>query len=253
MTTYWIHPIVLGTKVFDKSMMTYQFNNGQTFTIPIYAWYLEPAGGASTAGPILIDTGEMHPIQSADREQAIGGRIHTFTEGLARFGLAPSDIDRVIHTHLHNDHCENDAACTHARILVHEAEIRRIHDPHPLDYRYVEDYILDVEENGQVETISEDCDVAPGIRVVHTPAHTEGGLTVLVDTPGGRAAITGFCVIQENFDPPKQIRAMEMEVIPPGTHVNVYEAYDWMLRVREMADILIPLHEPRFASMETVC
>jgi N-acyl homoserine lactone hydrolase len=43
-----------------------------------------------------------------------------------------------------------------------------------------------------------------------------------------------------------------MEVIPPGTHVNVYEAYDIVLSVRDMADILIPLHEPKFASVETI-
>jgi len=30
----------------------------------------------------------------------------------------------------------------------------------------------------------------------------------------------------ENFYPPKEITAMEMDVIPPGTHVNAYEAYD---------------------------
>lgn len=251
MTTYWIHPIVLGTKVFDKSMMTYQFNAGQPYTIPIYAWYLEAAEGGS-AKPILIDTGEMSPIQSEDREKSIGGKIRTFSEGLSRYGLAAADIDLVIHTHLHNDHCENDGFCTNARFIVHEAEIRRIHDPHPLDYRYMEDFILDVEENGQIESLNEDREILPGIRVVHTPAHTEGGLTVLVDTPKGRAAITGFCVIQENFDPPKQVKAMEMEVIPPGTHVNVYDAYDQMIRVRKMADILIALHEPRFAAMETV-
>ena len=41
MTTYRIHPIVLGTKVFDKGMMTYQHHYGQQYVIPIYAWYLE--------------------------------------------------------------------------------------------------------------------------------------------------------------------------------------------------------------------
>ena len=45
---------------------------------------------------------------------------------------------------------------------------------------------------------------------------------------------------------------MEMEVIPPGTSVNTYEAYDIMLRIREMADILLPLHEPEFAGLETI-
>jgi hypothetical protein len=45
---------------------------------------------------------------------------------------------------------------------------------------------------------------------------------------------------------------MEMDVIPPGTHVNVYEAYDIVLKVRDMADILLPLHEPKFASVDTI-
>jgi glyoxylase-like metal-dependent hydrolase (beta-lactamase superfamily II) len=83
---------------------------------------------------------------------------------------------------------------------------------------------------------------------MHTPAHTEGGLTVLVETESGTAAITGFCVINDNFFPPKQVRAMEMDVIPPGTHVNAYDAYDIMLKVKDAADLLLPLHEPAFAS-----
>ena len=45
---------------------------------------------------------------------------------------------------------------------------------------------------------------------------------------------------------------MEMNVIPPGTHVNVYEAYDIMLRIKDMADILLPLHEPEFASIDFI-
>jgi glyoxylase-like metal-dependent hydrolase (beta-lactamase superfamily II) len=93
-------------------------------------------------------------------------------------------------------------------------------------------------------------EIVPGLRVIHTPAHTEGGLTVLVDTQAGLAAITGFCVIMENLIPPREVRAMEMEVIPPGTHVNVYEAYDQLIRVRDLADILLPLHEPSFAATD---
>jgi hypothetical protein len=45
---------------------------------------------------------------------------------------------------------------------------------------------------------------------------------------------------------------MEMEVIPPGTHVNVYQAYDIVEKVKSMGDILLPLHEPAFASMESI-
>jgi N-acyl homoserine lactone hydrolase len=247
MQTYKIHPIVMGTKVFDKGMMTYQHDYGKPYTIPIYSWYLE--GGDAR---ILVDTGEMNPIVSDDREKAIGGKIYTFEEGLALYGLTPADIDIVIHTHLHNDHCENDYKCENARFFIHEKELARIHDPHPLDYRYLEDYIEEIEENGQIEMVAGDREIVDGVSVMHTPVHTDGGLSVLIETSLGTAVITGFCVIMENFYPPKEICAMEMDVIPPGTHVNVYEAYDIMRRVKETADILIPLHDPGFASVREI-
>ena len=247
MTHYKIHPIVVGTKAFDKSMMTYQFGYGEPYTIPIYCWYLQ--GGDKK---ILVDTGEYSPLQSKERENAIGGKIYKFEEGLDRWGLKPEDIDIVIHTHLHNDHCENDDKCVNAIFYVHEKELERAHNPHPLDIRYMEDYILDVEKRGQIKKLTGDSEIVPGIRVIHTPAHTEGGLSVIIDTDQGKAVITGFCLIMENFNPPPRIRAMEMEVIPPGTHVNVYEAYDIVLKVRDMAVILLPLHEPKFASVDTI-
>jgi glyoxylase-like metal-dependent hydrolase (beta-lactamase superfamily II) len=247
MPAYKIHPIVMGTKQFDKTMMTYQHGAGTPYTIPIYCWYIE--GGDRT---ILVDTGEMSPIQSEDREKAINGKIYTFEEGLAKWGLKPEEVDIVIHTHLHNDHCENDYKCTRARFYIHRMELEQIHDPHPLDFRYLEDYILEIEEGDQIETITGDTTILPGIEVRHTPAHTPGGLSVIVDTSQGKAVITGFCTIDENFDPPKEIRAMEMAVIPPGTHVNSYQAYDILVETKAMADILIPLHEPKFAAIDTI-
>ncbi|RJP39104.1 MAG: N-acyl homoserine lactonase family protein [Desulfobacteraceae bacterium] len=247
MQTYNIHPIVMGTKIFDKGMMTYQHDYGKPYTIPIYTWYIE--GGDKK---ILVDTGEMNPIVSHDREKAIGGKIYTFEEGLALWGLTPSDIDMVIHTHLHNDHCENDYKCENAKFFIHEKELARIHNPHPLDYRYLEDYIEEIEENQQIETVNDDREIVDGISVMHTPVHTDGGLSVLIETSRGTAVITGFCVIMENFYPPKEILAMEMDVIPPGTHVNVYEAYDIMQKIKETADIIIPLHDPGLSAVREI-
>ena len=118
---YKIHPIVVGTKAFDKGMMTYQHEYGKPYTIPIYCWYLE-----GSDKKILVDTGEYAPLQSKERETAIGGKIYTFEEGLNRWGLKPEDIDIVIHTHLHNDHCENDDKCKNAVFYVHEKELEQI-------------------------------------------------------------------------------------------------------------------------------
>ncbi len=247
MNKYRIHPMVVGSKVFDQGMMTYQHAYGQPYTIPIYSWFIE--GGDKK---ILVDTGEMFPIQSKERQKAIGGKIYKFTDALALWGLTPADIDIIIHTHLHNDHCENDYLCENAVIYVHEKELQHIHDPHPLDFRYLEDYIEDVEEKGQIRKVTDDQEIVPGIEVIHTPVHTEGGLSVAVNTSAGKAVITGFCVIMENFEPPKEIKAMEMTVIPPGTSVNTYEAYDMMIKIKEMADILLPLHEPAFAAVKEI-
>ncbi len=72
MAHYRIHPIVVGTKVFDKGMMTYQHHYGTPYTIPIYSWYLE-----GRENRVLVDTGEMNPIRSEDRKNQIGGKIHT--------------------------------------------------------------------------------------------------------------------------------------------------------------------------------
>ncbi len=247
MALYKIHPIVVGTKIFDKGMMTYQHDYGMQYTIPIYSWLIE--GSDKT---ILIDTGLMGVIQSEDRQKAIGGKIYTFEQGLSLWGLKPSDIDIVIHTHLHNDHCENDFKCENARFFAHELEFETCYQPHPLDFRYMADFVEELDQQGLMTHLTEDMEILPGLRMIHTPAHTRGGMSVLIDTERGLAAISGFCTILENFYPPRQITAMEMEVIPPGTHVDVYEAYDQVKRLKEMADVVLPLHEPLFASLKTI-
>ena len=237
----------MGSKLFDKGMMTYQHGYGEPYGIPIYAWYLEGKGRK-----ILVDTGEMNPIRSADREEKSVEKFiplkKAWTGGGWRRRISMWSFTRICTMTT----AKNDYKCTNAAFYVHEKELESIHNPHPLDFRYLEDYIEDVEENGQIVPIRSDGEILPGIEVMHTPAHTPGGMTVFVNTPKGRAAITGFCVIMENFEPPIEITAMEMEVIPPGTHVNAYEAYDIMCRVKKAADILIPLHEPKFAAMETI-
>ncbi|WP_353684098.1 N-acyl homoserine lactonase family protein [Thermodesulfovibrio sp. 3907-1M] len=243
---YRIHPILVGAKIFDKGMMTYQHDYGKPFVIPIFSWLIE-----GSDKNILIDTGELSPRTSVEIEQTIG-KVYKFEEGLAKYGLQPEDIDIVLHTHLHNDHCENDSKCVNATFYVHEKELKQIHNPHPLDFRYNEDFITEIESNGQIIKLKEDTEVLPGIKMIHTPAHTPGGMSVLINTEKGDVLITGFCIIEENLNPPPKILGMGMEVIPPGTLINSYEAYDIVLKVKEMAQMVIPLHEPKYAFIETI-
>lgn len=50
MSRFKIHPIVMGTKNFDKGMMTYQHEYGKKYTIPIYCWYIE---GRNKRDPVV--------------------------------------------------------------------------------------------------------------------------------------------------------------------------------------------------------
>ena len=233
---YKIHPIVVGTKVFDKSMMTYQYGAGQEYTIPIYCWYLE--GGDRK---ILVDTGEMNPIRSETREKSIGGKIYTFEEGLARWDLSPTDIDMIIHTHLHNDHCENDYKCTNAAVYVQKAEHEFLQNPHPVDHRYYPDILDDV----QVVEVDGDANITGGIDVILSPGHTVGGQSVAVNTSGGRTVITGFCCNDKNFP-------STGPAIAPDVHIDLTEAYDSIQKIKEMADIILPLHDLSIGTRTTI-
>ena len=247
MQQYTIHPLVVGINETDQGVMTYLRDYGKRIYLPIYVFYLK--GGDKH---ILVDTGLEQFMVPEGAEKECGFKILEFEAALDTLDLKPEDIDIIIHTHLHNDHCENDYKCTNAGFYIHEQELRTISNPHPLDYRYVEDFIFEIREAGRIKVVKEDQELFPGISVMHTPAHTPGGMTVFIDTAKGKTAITGFCVIRENFEPPIRITAMEMEVIPPGTNINSYDAYNIMLKVRNMADFIIPLHEPEFAAVESI-
>ena len=134
MEPYKIHPIVMGTKIFDKSMMTYQYGNGETYTIPIYSWYIE--GGDKK---ILVDTGEMSPIQSKDRETAIGGKIYTFEEGLNLWNLKPEDIDETCF----NDNLY-DSSVPDPDLLIRTAGEMRVSNFLLWQISYAEFYVTDI-------------------------------------------------------------------------------------------------------------
>jgi N-acyl homoserine lactone hydrolase len=43
-----------------------------------------------------------------------------------------------------------------------------------------------------------------------------------------------------------------MPVITPGMHTNAIEAYDSAVRIKEMADMIIPVHEPEFQQRDSI-
>ncbi|MFH1090616.1 MAG: N-acyl homoserine lactonase family protein [Pseudomonadota bacterium] len=227
MTEYVIQPLVVGINETDQGIMTYQRYYGTRIHLPIYVFYI--SGGGKH---ILVDTGLEEFMVPPDISQKYGFEVLEFEPALARVGISPQDVDLVIQTHLHNDHCENTYKCRKAKVVVQKAEYEFYLDPHPLDHRYFPDIL----EGADLEIIEGDVQIEPGLEVILTPGHTPGGQSVVINTKAGRAVITGFCCNDKNFP-------ANGPVVAPGVHLNAIEALESAQRVKDLADILIPVHD----------
>ncbi|ADK85563.1 beta-lactamase domain protein [Desulfarculus baarsii DSM 2075] len=232
MSSYVIHPIVCGLNATDQGVMTYLRHYGKAIHIPIYVFYLE--GGDKK---ILIDSGLEDFLIPEGLEDELGLRVEYLEDGLARLGVTPEEIDIIIHTHLHNDHCENDGMFPNAKIYVQRAELEFCRHPHPLDHRYDADYL----EGCAIVELDGPAEVAPGVSVLPTPGHSPGGQSVVVQTAqSGKALITGFCCNDKNFPP-------SGPAVAPGVHTDAIQAWESANLVKSMLesgqiDLLIPCH-----------
>ena len=73
-----------------------------------------------------------------------------------------------------------------------------------------------------------------------------------VRTPKGLAAITGFCCVMANFDPPPAAKARGWVVVAPGLHTDALQAYDSALRIKQTAEIILALHDVSFVSKDII-
>ncbi len=236
MQEYRIYPLAVGINETDQGVMTYLRDYGKRILLPIYVFYIK--GGSKN---ILIDTGLEQFIVPDGAGKKCGFEIFEFEEALATVNLKPEEIDVIIHTHLHNDHCENDYKCTRADVYVQKAEFEFFKNPHPIDHRYYSDVLDDV----NVIEVDGDANIFDGIDVIFTPGHTVGGQSVSINTSKGKAIITGFCCNDKNFP-------ASGPAIASGVHINVMEAYDSAQKVKEMADILIPLHDLSIGRVKSI-
>lgn len=236
MQEYTIHPLVVGANETDQGVMTYLRDYGKRIWIPIYVFVVK--GGDRN---ILVDTGLEQFVVPAEVGRTYGFEVLEFEDALDASGLKPEDVDVIIHTHLHNDHCENDYKCPNAKVYVQKAEMAFFRNPHPIDHRYYPDVLDGVD----VVEVEGDANILDGIDVIFSPGHTVGGQSVAVNTSKGKAIITGFCCNDKNFPDTGP-------AIAPGVHIDAREAYDSIQKIRDMADILIPLHDLSIGSRKSI-
>ena len=146
---------------------------------------------------ILIETGVGG--KPGDRDTSTPAEDGTLMDGLAALGVTPEDVDVVVNTHLHSDHCGWNTVVEHptrgdepevlrptfpnARYVM---SAREWHDgTHPNERTratYLERNIRPIE--GQLELAEDEHAITDEVRLVPAPGHTDGHSTVVVRSGG---------------------------------------------------------------------
>ena len=234
---FTIAPMLVGVRNVDQGIMTYQRGYGTRIWLPMWSFVLREQAAPNRI--LLVDTGLEDFVAPEEFAAETGLTALLMEDALKQQGLSPDDVWGVINTHLHDDHCGNNPMFPKARFFVQKAEIEACRHPHPLDYRYDAAYVEDLD----LVPLDGDATIVPGLSVALTPGHTPGSQTVLVETPDGKAVITGMWSNGENYP-------ATGPAVCPGVHCDAFAAYDTAQRLKDMREhgaVLYALHDLHLA------
>jgi glyoxylase-like metal-dependent hydrolase (beta-lactamase superfamily II) len=151
----------------------------------------------STSGKrILVETGAGDKLNAKLRD-IYGLDGPRLTDRLRDYGLKPEDIDIVIDTHLHFDHCggntrvENGKAIPafpNAQCFVQKGEYDHALEPTERDRAsYFPENYEPIAEAGRLTLLETDKVIVPGVEVIRVPGHTANMQCVKL-TGGGKTA-----------------------------------------------------------------
>jgi N-acyl homoserine lactone hydrolase len=165
---------------------------------------------AHSTSTLVVTTGHNILVDTSTKQQRT-----LLLQGLRSAGLRPGDIDMLVNTHLHLDHIGNNDLFPTASKMARAEE-----GPDPSFLR-----------------ITEDAEIAPGIGLMHTPGHSPGSMSVVVETDDRRYVIAGDAIpTRDNYE----------KWLPPMIHYDREVALESMRRIREIADVIIPGHGNAF-------
>jgi glyoxylase-like metal-dependent hydrolase (beta-lactamase superfamily II) len=164
-----------------KSVYVPDADRGETIEMPVSCMLLR-----HPQGNVLFDTG-CHPSvpDNPARWQGMekfmtpimppGDNVLT---GLSCVGLSPDDIDVVVCSHLHPDHCGCNAFFKRATVMVHEKEVAAARKPDAVPMGY----LASEWDFGTIDQVSGERDVFGDGKIVlmPLPGHTPGSIGALV-------------------------------------------------------------------------
>lgn len=242
-TRLTIHPMDLGTLVgIDKSIFTIRHNQGIEMDVPCLSYLV--LGGEKI---ILVDTGPCSPEWAASYHRPL--RKEPFQEvpnALGKFDVSPEDIDLVVLTHLHWDHCFNLEYFTKAVFAVQKKELQYAVAPLAADGVPYEAFVPGIrppwmEVYDRMMVLDGDTELIPGLKTIHLPGHTPGFQGAVVETQTGPWIIAGDTVpLYENWEKspgtPKGLG---------GIYQNLFDYCDTLKKIEVFGDNILPGHDER--------
>jgi glyoxylase-like metal-dependent hydrolase (beta-lactamase superfamily II) len=142
---------------------------------------------------VLIDTGI-----GIGAPASWGGVTGSLAVELAIAHVQPTEVEHVVHTHLHLDHIggattdDGEPRFPFARHHVHLADWETFLDAEdPDDRGAFERSIRPLADRDMLDVTADDREIVTGVSVLHAPGHTPGHRAVLVQDGHRRLMITG--------------------------------------------------------------
>ncbi len=149
---------------------------------------------------VLVETGIGPKLN--EKSRAIHKNQAALLESFERAAVSPDEIDIVINTHLHFDHCGWNTyykdgkpvpTFPNAAYYAQQGELDHAHEQHERDrVSYLTDNYDPLVRSGQMRLLSGNAEIAPGISVEVYPGHTRDLQAVTV-----RAGDQTVCYISD--------------------------------------------------------
>lgn len=197
--------LLCGFEILPKTISTRDRGGRFMLSEPVCVYLLD-----TTSGWVLLDAG-LNPDNIDDparREDCftrygmtppIVRPAHHIEIQFEQIGIGFQDIDWVILSHLHYDHCGYLGRLQHARISVQQAEYDVAFGADPGLAYIRSDYDI---AGLQWDLRNGDWTAMPGLTLLDTRGHTAGHQSAVVELPGGGSIILPFDAgdLAENFD-----------------------------------------------------